>query len=316
MKKWIVSAVVVLSVVVVSSFGFLYLYPVKALTLIGSVERGKAGLKDYDITVEGIHYRYLKGGQGEPLILIHGFGANKDNWTRISQYLTPHFTVIAPDLPGFGESDRVASGMYGIRVQAGRVKAFADALGYKTFHLGGSSMGGNISAAIASTYKDSVKSLWLVAPGGVPSPHESDMRKQMKGGSNPLIAESLDEYKKVMDLVFHEKPYVPDLIIRAFAKEAVANRSVNESIFKQLHKGNGWAVDTVKELTGSDIPTLILWGDKDRVLHVSGAEVLGKVMKKATVNVMKDTGHLPMVENPEASARNYLAFVEEQLTNG
>jgi len=48
--------------------------------------------------------RKAKGGKGETLVLLHGFGANKDNWTRLAKYLMSHYRIIAPDLPGFGES--------------------------------------------------------------------------------------------------------------------------------------------------------------------------------------------------------------------
>jgi abhydrolase domain-containing protein 6 len=62
-------------------------------------------------------------------------------------------------------------------------------------------------------------------------------------------------------------------------------------------------------LSGLAIPTLIVWGDKDRVLDVSGAELLAGVMEDAEVEIMPDVGHLPMLESPEAVARRYLEFI-------
>ncbi|MCP3952871.1 MAG: alpha/beta hydrolase, partial [Desulfobacterales bacterium] len=109
-----------------------------------------------------IPIEYLEGGQGDTLLLLHGFGANKDNWTRIGKHLTPHFRVIAPDLPGFGESGKNPDGDYSISAQARFVKDFVQALGIKSFHIGGSSMGGNIAGAYASSNPETLKSLLLI----------------------------------------------------------------------------------------------------------------------------------------------------------
>ena len=72
---------------------------------------------------------YLEGGQGEPLVLIHGFSADKDNFTRVARFLTPHYRVICPDLPGFGDATRDPSARHGIADQVTRLKAFLGALG-------------------------------------------------------------------------------------------------------------------------------------------------------------------------------------------
>ena len=85
----------------------------------------KAGdLEQKSVEVNGMNIQYLEGGSGEPLVLIHGFGANKDNWTRIAKFLTPHFKVIAPDLLGFGESNDNPDGKYTIKNQAVFLKQF------------------------------------------------------------------------------------------------------------------------------------------------------------------------------------------------
>ena len=103
-KKYILliaALTMILAVVVVY-----YVFPGIAFKLLLKAERSSAGLKQYSIEVEGLHIEYLEGGKGDVVLLVHGFGANKDNWTRISKHLTSHFRVVALDLPGFGESSR------------------------------------------------------------------------------------------------------------------------------------------------------------------------------------------------------------------
>jgi hypothetical protein len=101
-----------------------FLLPEVTFDLLRKAERSAGDLKQRSIEVKGLRIEYLEGGKGDALVLLHGFGANKDNWDRIAKYLTPHFRVIAPDLPGFGESSPAPDGDYGIRVQAERVNIF------------------------------------------------------------------------------------------------------------------------------------------------------------------------------------------------
>jgi abhydrolase domain-containing protein 6 len=136
-----------------------YIFPGASFKFLLKTERSIAGLKQNNITIEGFNIQYLEGGQGDVILFLHGFGANKDNWTRFSKYLTPHFRVIAPDLPGFGESTRDAAASYTISVQADRIHAFANALGLKAFHLGGNSMGGNGENKIVSYILQELKFL-------------------------------------------------------------------------------------------------------------------------------------------------------------
>ena len=309
MKKAVLSLIVIVLVFISGIACWLYLFPDHALKTISNAERGKAGLEVMTTDVNGMSMKYLAGGKGETLLLIHGFGANKDNWTRVSKYLTPHFSVIAPDLVGFGESARPEGAGYTIMEQMERVKAFADKLKLKSFHLGGSSMGGNISAAFAATYPDYIKSLWLLAPAGVYSSEPSEMSGLLKKGENPLIAKDRDGYNGVLDFVFYEKPFIPGPVADAFAAEAIRNKPINDIVFKAIH-GKPLATDEV--LKGCTIPTLVVWGKNDRVLHSSGANILGRTMKNAEVILMDETGHLPMIEKAFEAGQDFLRFHKKE----
>ena len=289
-----------------------YVFPDVAFKLLLKAERISAGLKQHSIEAGDLHIEYLEGGQGDVVLLLHGFGANKDNWTRISKHFTPHYRVIAPDLPGFGGSSRQPDANYTIAAQADRIHAFVRAIGVKRFHLGGSSMGGNIAGVYAARHPENVISLWLVAPGGVVSADPSEMGKELNEGKpNPLVVNSVEDYDRLLDFVFVKRPFIPGPMLKKLAEEALKNRPLNQKIFRQI---NVVPVKSPLEgtLNGSVVPTLILWGADDRVLHVSGAKVLESVMPKAQVAIMKGVGHLPMIEKPAETAEIYIRFLRQK----
>lgn len=302
--------VIVPLVILLGLVGVYFLFPGATFDLLRKAERSAGDLEQRSIDVKGLRIEYLEGGKGDALVLLHGFGANKDNWTRIGKHLTPHFRVIAPDLPGFGESSPDPDGDYSIRVQAERVKAFVRALGIKSLHLGGSSMGGNIAGAYASSYPKNLKSLLLIAPSGVASSEPSEMNRRLKEGKpNPLVVESVEDYERLLDFVFVKRPFIPHPIKKVLIQEAIEHQPLNRKIFQQLLSSADVPPLEVL-LKGLPVPTLIVWGAQDRVLHVSGAKILESVMPKAKAEVMDAVGHLPMIEKPEETAGLYLSFLE------
>ncbi len=291
-----------------------FLLPGFSYSVLMTAQRAHSGLYPMETTVSGTPIAYLEGGDGEVVVLLHGFTANKDHWTRVARFLTPHVRVIAPDLPGFGESGLVDGGDYSVEAQARRLHEFATTIGLTRFHLGGSSTGGNIAGVYAGMFPDSVKSLWLIAPLGVQGAAPSEVERMVAAGQPPpLIIRRPEEYGRVLDLVFENRPWIPTPTRRYMARQAAARYHHYTWIYGQIRAvgpdGPGPATPLQPFLSGLAIPTLIVWGEEDRVLDVSGADLLAAVMEQAQVEIMPDTGHLPMLESPEAVARRYLEFI-------
>src|SRR5437762_149045 len=106
-----------------------------------ALQHAVGGLRVRSVAIPGFTIAYLDGGSGEPLVLVHGIGADKDNFAPIVPWLRGVGRVIALDLPGFGESSKPMDGDYSIDAQAGRLGQFLDALALPRVHLAGSSMG-------------------------------------------------------------------------------------------------------------------------------------------------------------------------------
>ncbi|MFA9218707.1 MAG: alpha/beta fold hydrolase, partial [Sphingomonadaceae bacterium] len=139
------------------------------------LERWRSGLRLGQVQIPGFDLPYLEGGHGAPLVLIHGFAGDKDNFTRVARFLTPHYRVICPDLPGFGDSTRRTDASYSIAEQVERLRALLDQLAPGRVHLGGNSMGGFIAAQFAATYPERVASLWLLDAAGTEAAQSSDI---------------------------------------------------------------------------------------------------------------------------------------------
>ena len=298
-------ALAALVLIVVGAVGFVYLLPEKATRFAIDAERWRSGLVRKGIDLPGgLRYAYLEGGQGEPLMLLHGFGANKDNFVRVARFLTPHYRLIVPDNIGFGESSHLPEADYAPPAQVERLRALARALGIKRLHLGGSSMGGHIAMTYAALYPTEVASLWLLDPGGVWSAPQSELRKIIsETGRNPMLAKTEDEFAQLFSLVMSDPPFVLRPMLDVMARERIRNFTLEERIFKQL------GADSVEErVTGLSTPALIVWGGQDRAIHVATAEVLHRLMPRSQVIIMPGIGHLPMIERPQQSADDYLRF--------
>jgi pimeloyl-ACP methyl ester carboxylesterase len=269
------------------------------------IERGLAGLSEKSIQVDNYKIVYVEGGKGETVLLLHGFGGDKDNWTRFSKYLTKKYHVIAPDLPGFGESSKIWSDTYDIATQVKRLHQYTNKIGLKKFHIAGNSMGGLIAVVYAATYPDEVLSLGLLDPLGVIVREPSQLALEIEKGNNPLVVESVSDYDKLLDFLFVKPPYIPGLVKSYLAEMAVQSREFNKKVFIEANPGNQLET-TIGEIRTK---TLILWGDTDRVFPASSAPVLQKGIKNSKVIIMKDCGHVPMLERPEETAKYYLEFI-------
>lgn len=270
-----------------------------------SLEQRRSGLHEAVATIPGFEVPYLEGGGGEPLLLVHGFGAEKNNFTRVARHLTPHFRVIAPDLPGFGEASKPDTASYTMAEQVERLRQFAQVLGLKRLHLGGSSMGGFIVTLWAAKYPDEVASLWLLAPAGTRASWDSELRRHYQDtGEILLVAKTPEEHARIMDFVMSDPPWLPYSVKRVLGERAAANYPLHVKIFRQMGQEA-----PVEDLAARiDTPALIVWGTEDRALNPKGADALRAIMPNARAILMPGIGHLPMIEAVRQSAEDYLAF--------
>ena len=274
-------------------------------------ERNKSDLdvKSFTLT-SGDKLVYAENANltGEPLLLIHGFGGNKDNFTRIADELEDYHLII-PDLLGFGESSKPMSADYRSQAQATRLHELLQAKGLaKNIHIGGNSMGGAISVAYAAKYPKDVKSLWLVDSAGFWS---AGVPKSLEGATlenNPLLINSKEDFYKMYDFVMYKPPYLPKSVKAVFAQERINNKELDAKILEQIVTDN--VEERAQIIADYNIPTLVVWGEKDQVIKPETVNVIKDIIPQAQVIMMEDIGHVPMIEAVEQTAEDYKGFRE------
>lgn len=273
-------------------------------------ERDAAGLQPMEVQTDGLQIAYLANQQandGATLVMLHGFGGNKDNWIRMAGELTDAFNVYAIDLPGHGDSSKELSLGYRLVDQVRYLEAILDRLGLEQVHIMGNSMGGAVTALYAAQYPNRVESALLFNPAGV-FEYESPFTAQLGEGSNPLIVRKPGDLEQLVDFVMEQKPFVPWPIYEVLEEQALANRQVYERIFQTLresadNEGFQQALSRISD------PVLVIWGTKDRVIDHRNAEVFEARIPEATTVLLESIGHVPMIEIPERSAELVRDFV-------
>lgn len=273
------------------------------------IEARLYGLEDHVATVDGLamHYYLSKdfSPERETVVLLHGFSADRQIWARFARFLMPAYNIVIPDLAGHGDTPFRTGLNYRSPAQAARVVELLDHLGIARAHIAGNSMGGFISAHFAIAYPDRTLSAGLFDPAGLRSPERSKMELMIGEGNNPFLMATPADFKTFYPLTMAKPPWLPSNALRAAADRYVARRDELKEIFDNFHEN-----DLLDARLGEiNVPTLVVWGDQDGLLHVSAAPVWAAGIPDAQLVIFEDIGHMPMFEIPEESAAVYLAFI-------
>ena len=288
-----------------------YLFPEQLVQLMRWLMRRRARVVRKSVTVDGRRRAHLAGGgPAKPvLVMVHGFGADKDHWTFYAPWMTKDYRLIAPDLPGFGENDRDGELPFDVASQAARLKAFLDALGIERPHLGGNSMGGWIALRFAIDYPGALRTLTLMNHAGVLRTNESEIQKVAAHRDyNSLVLANLEDADRLIAFVVHKPTFVPARLKPVIYADALRHRDLLDQIF--------WIIaDEMEQKPLNDelgkvkVPTLILWGRHDKLIDVSCVAVLEAGIAGSRAHIFEHVAHVPMIEDPKATAEVQRAFL-------
>ncbi len=278
------------------------------------------GLKADRVTAGDIEFALLRGGkaEGQTILMVHGFGAGKDNWLQLAADLRKDYQIIAIDLVGHGESSLEAD-IHGqpldflIPSQMERLKTLLDALNLDKVHLMGSSMGGAISLLFAAAYPERLHSLTLLNNAGIDTPEPSEFFQLLDKGENPLIVRKTGDFIRLVDLVMSRKPWTLWLVASILERRALERTHLNDRIFADMLKSReiiGAPEQMEAILASIFMPVLVIWGSEDRVLHTSSVEVMQQHIPNMQAVILPGIGHVPMMEAPNSVGNAFRKFVK------
>lgn len=267
------------------------------------------GLRKCRMEIDGATMVWLEGGNphGDPVVLLHGFASNKENWLLLLPFLAKRYRLYVPDLPAWGESHFCHEKMYGLDQQADRVADWARQVLPRKAHFVGSSMGGGVAGLVAARHTDITRSLTLMNAAGVRGQDSTPFERGLMVGRNTLVPNTYAEVVRLFSTVLERNRTPLSLVLAsAMGQDMVSRRHVNRHLFHHMI-AHSLHCDRVG-VSGVTVPTLILWGEEDQVLHHTCVETFKQLIPHAQVRKLRGVGHLPMVDVPTVTAKNLNRF--------
>lgn len=254
-----------------------------------------------------------QAGQGEPVILIHGFGGSTYTWRKVLPGLAESYRAIAIDLNGFGYTQRPRDlESYTREGQGKLVLDVMDALGIERAHFAGHSYGGGITLWIASRYPERVRSMVLVDSS---APTYANDRRSRAAALKPATSLFLRSFalrpanvRKSLLRSFYDDSRVTPELVRAYY-ERLSIEGATDAYYG-LTAPLPSSADRV-ELETIDVPALVVWGENDAVISAAAGKRAADRMPRARFVAIPETGHIPMEESPEELLRIMVPFLED-----
>lgn len=255
-----------------------------------------------------------QAGRGEPVILLHGFGASTYSWRHVMPALAAAFRVIAIDLNGFGYTQRPRTfESYTREGQAGLVLRVMDALGIRSAHLMGHSYGGGLSLFLAAVHPGRVRSLVLIDSS---APTYANDRRSLAAAVRPLAGLYLrsvvlrpGNVRRALLRSIHDDSLVTPELVREYYE-----RLRVEGVVEAFHglTAPSRTASTPVRLEEIRVPTLVVWGAEDRLISAAAGRRAAARMPDSEFVVLEGVGHMPMEEKPDELVRIVLPFLERQ----
>jgi 2-hydroxy-6-oxonona-2,4-dienedioate hydrolase len=272
------------------------------------------------VQVNGHILFYVTKGEGDPVVLLHGYGAGMWVWEKQIEVLSRSFKVYVLDLLGHGYSDRPRVD-YTPEVYIQSLKGFMDVMGISQAHLIGNSMGGGLAWAMAIFFPERVKRLVLinaVPPDVLAKVRNESFRTLVAIRNIPLLpylviaSRSRGSVKWLLqECVADIRRVTPELVEREYQLSRIEGTTwVLYSTFKNAPRARAFQED----LSHIPHPTLLLWGKRDLIFPPDVGEELHRTIPHSTLRIIENSGHIPMWENPDEVNSAILSFLGAKAT--
>jgi pimeloyl-ACP methyl ester carboxylesterase len=259
-----------------------------------------------------IHYKDTGPKDAPVLLLLHGFGSSLQTWDVWAEKLDQKYRVIRLDLPGFGLTGPSPSDDYSEQNDLNTLTRFVDSLGITDLSVVGHSMGGKIAWTFAAAHAERVKALVLMAPDGFPQPEAIGTKPYAMPAIMGVMKFSLPKYfvRKSMEPAFVDVNELDDKLVnryhdmlRAPGVRAAILARANQTIY----------TDPVPRLKQIKAPTLLIWGEEDKMIPSSNAASYAGVLAQSETVLIPKLGHLLHEEHAEIGLAKVTEFLDAKL---
>lgn len=249
------------------------------------------------VNAAGFATNYLELGSGAPVVLIHGSGPGVTayaNWRLTIPELAKKFRILAPDIVGFGHTERKAGTHYTMDLWLGHILGFLDALKLDRVHLVGNSFGGALSLALAARHPDRVNRLVLMGAAG--GSFKLTPGLDYAWGFEP----SIENMRKLVNLFAYNKAIVTDDLVRS-RHEASIRPGYQETYAQMFPAPRQQGVDMLttpdEQLRKIDKDVLIVHGREDQIIPLDSSLRLNQLLDRSQLHVFGRCGHWTQVEH-------------------
>jgi pimeloyl-ACP methyl ester carboxylesterase len=272
-----------------------------------------------EVKLHGHKVRFNIAGQGPPVVLIHGVAGRAAQWDQTMAQLADKHTVIAPDLLGHGESAK-PRGDYSLGAFASGIRDLLIGLDIEGATVVGHSLGGGIAMQFAYQFPERCQRLVLVSSGGLGQEVHPVLRAATLPGSEivlPLIAH--EKLLEVVGLIPRALGKIglrtgPDIAEMAHGYASLSNaegRAAFIHTVRAVIDPTGQRVNASDRLyLASKMPTLIVWGGRDRIIPIAHAQPAHEGMPGSRFELFEGSGHFPHLDDPLRFARTLMHFLD------
>ena len=260
---------------------------------------------------------YLEKGQGPPLLLIHGLGANSFSWRHNLAPLSRHYRVLAPDLPAHGRTPGAAVPDLSLETLTAGLLAFLDRRGVDQVTVVGNSLGGALALLLARHYPERVAALVLIAPAAALRRIPLIFFPLRLPALGLAVAACLGPWILPLALrqMYHRRDLITPEVVAGYAPtfSTLAKRLALRRLCREI---NPWGLSRVQELLqGIHQPVSLIWGQEDRILPVQQADFLKAHLPQTEFHLLPGIGHAPQEEDPATVNEIIIAFLGRSLKN-
>ena len=249
------------------------------------------------VVANGVKTNYHEQGEGAPVLLIHGSGPGVTgwaNWRLTIPALAKRFRVLAPDMVGFGYTERPAGVQYNMDTWVSHIIGFMDAMGIERAHVVGNSFGGGLALALAIRAPERVNRLVLMGSAGIAFPITEGLDRVW--GYTP----SLDNMRGLLDVFAYDRNLVNDELARMRYEASI--RPGFQEAFSQMfpaprQRGVDGLASPVEAIRALPHETMVVHGREDKVIPLDSSYQLFGLIPKSQLHVFGQCGHWTQIEH-------------------